>query len=519
MDSLRILALSADASQFDQTWGTLLRSYQQSYKLHENLIEFSKEKSINCDILIIDNVLKASIKGATLIGHLRKIGKLSFKTIVLLTTYSHEQLYSFKNIDIRPDIVMPMPFQNNMAMAKFNEAKSALYVTQELRKAFTDNDLDKIIGLRSNFNDTKFECFAEELLAEAYCKLGKFENYEASLHKMLEKKIWPSFILAREYSKQGDTEKFSKLIKKAKEFHGNDIGLSYLFLQGNVMLQSAEIGNEPISLSKQNDYFQAPEYLYWLSKFEYKRQKFKNALVNHLAYIKDKESTSLEDIEDYKLLSKYTESYLSYEDMYDIELIKDTVQTFKRAKNRNILDDTLNLSSIKFDIRLNMLNKNYDEIGPLVIEAYTKYPEILAEYPVIMKDIIYTISNSVELSKLKRKLLKEKAVRKLLLHSARNINQKIATLLEEAKVLISNDEHSAAELKLTKVLKNDQGNIDASFMLADINVHFASLHKNKDTKKRFVNMAMQILEDANNPISDWERNRKAELNHKMAELV
>lgn len=515
MNNVKIIALSKDASHFDQTWGLMLRDIQQQYRLFESLSEFNKLKQIDCDLFIIDNDLKESIKGATLIRHLRKVGKLSFGTVVLLTSSLPKEFYSFKNIDIRPDFISPSPFQMNSAKKCYESALNAIQETRNLRLAFSNNDLEKTISESRKITSKVHQNFTKEVLAEAYCKMGIFSDKEAELLEILKEEIWPAYVLAREYSREENLNKFSHLISETKNIHNGNIGLSYLYLQGNVMLQNAEYSDEEFSLSRNNDYFNAPEYLYWISKFEYKREKFKQALASQLEYINDKSETSLENCDDYKLLATYTEAYLLSDERKDNELLENTVCAFNSANKRNILNESLSIAAIKFEIRLKMLQKDYSMISSMIIDMYNKHSDTLKAYPKLMNDIIYTVSNSVELSDVRNNLLKNKEISHALKTSRVMNNEKINSLLLNAKEKINNHEYSDAELILSKILRNDKGNIDASFMMSEIKIHLANINKSKSARKNFLGMAMQIMEDSNHPSSEWERNRKIEIINKI----
>jgi hypothetical protein len=473
---------------------------------------------MECDIFIVDNILKESNKGLTLIQNLRKINRLPFTSITVLSSYAPKELYLFKNIDIRPDIVMPMPFNMDSAKKYLQQAIEMLNDTFNIRSAYQDNDLNKIIKESSALSNSKFSYFGSELLAESVCKLGSFKTHESKLYGVLKSNMWPSYILAREYVREENFNKFKFLIEQARINHGDNIGLSYLYLQGNVMLQNAETNNiDNLITTRNNDYFNAPEYLYLISKYEYKREKFKSALSNQLAYVNDKAGTIMENAEDYKILEEYADSYLKSDEKKIESLVIDTIKCMKDAESRNFLSESLKVSALKFNIRLGMITKDYNSIIPSIIEIVENYTNIIDAHPIVLSDIIYTISNTPEMSEIKDKLCENTKIKKLIEINKVGISEKIESLLADAINKIKESEHSDAEIILSKILKNDPGNINASFMLADLKLYFASLTNNY-TRDTFVNMSMQIIESSHCPKSEWQKEKRNEILEKAKEL-
>jgi hypothetical protein len=513
MNEIKIISLAKDNGQFDQTWGKLFRENNQDYKLFENLTDLNRTKNLECDIFIVENILKEDIKGCTIIKNLRKTNKLPLTSLTILASYAPAELYLFKNIDLRPDIIMPLPYNAENARNCYRKAIKKMSETISLRKSFENSNLNNIMAEAELCKDTDFSM---ELMAESVCKLGSFKTIESKLYSQLKDNMWPSYILAREYVYQQELSKFAFLIDEAKRHHGLNIGLSYLYLQGNVMIQSAE-SDKSIFTSQNNDYFNAPEFLYLMSKYEFKRNKFKNSLKNQLEYIKDKSNTSLENKEDYQLLSKYTDSYMKSEEKKDQSLISEAVDCFNDADSRNILDEILKVSSLNFSIRLSMLKKDYDSVVPYLVELIENHHTMIKSHPEIISDIIHTISNCVELSQLKEKLTSNKKLNDLINISKIEINPKLKNLIVDANIKIKENDYSEAEMILSKILKNDPGNLDASFMMAETKLYFASLTNNY-TRSKFVSMAMQVLEDCKFPFTEWQIEKKIELVQKADKL-
>lgn len=518
---VRICALTSQASKIDSTWGQLIRECNYTFDIYhsrKSLVEALVDNSY--DIFIIENDL-GDIKGHVLISHLRNIGKLPFTSITILCSSAPMELFQFKPIDQRADVVCNYPFNVTSAKTSLIDALKKHKSEEKVRYAFQSGDHNKVSQVAGAIS--KKNTFCLEIFYESESRYSNLDTSEARLYQYINEKIWPSYILARHYLSTKNLQKLTRLISFCRNIYKSNIGLSYLYFQGHSLLKELEFSKSDFTVASE-EFLQLPEYLFWIAQHEYIQKNFKKAVNKQVEAINSVKDTIFESKDSYTDLQKFTNEYICQTDFDDIETVSKAVACIKEASDRDFVDESISVAAKMFDIRAKMLSGDTVHIGKNIVELTSVHIDYLEKYPHVISDTLKTIYGNASLSSIEYQIQHElvranRMTQEFIEKYARkfSIPKRIKALIDQACIEISSGNLDDAEDKLSKVLGTKPGHFEASCLSVEISLSLIQRGKGF-AKGSHMKKIFSILECISNPNTEWEKSRLSDLKSKAESI-
>lgn len=514
----KICAICNNQNHFDETWGNLLRSLGVDPVMCQSKSELIKLlKNDSFDAVIVDNDLGEGCKGHTLISHLKMVKLLPYTTLTILCTSQPLELFMFNPVDLRADIVSSVPFNKQSALNALTEAQNRSSSESQIRKAFMDNNFNKILSIYSSSKNNS--SFYSELLFESASKFSDSGFNEAKLFRYLDNALWPAFILSRKYIAENNLCKLSSLVELAKEKHPSNIGMAYLYFLGHTLISNLEL-SEQVEIHS-SSLSNLPQYLFWLAEHQFSNCQFKKAIEYQLDAINSVKNTDFEDSKMYEKLVNYTDSYISSEDFSDGSYVNEVSASLSHACKRGVINQSVSISGDIFKIRSLMLLGPNKGIANELISLFNNNFEFINKYPDVIQSLLdFIYSNQTfryVMLDLESKLCNlSTSGRKAFdnIHASDSKDIKINKLKSEAIEFMNIEAWDEAEEKLDQVLGNSPGNIEASYLKAKC--LFAIIQRAKGfAKNSYIQKISHTLEKASPPRNEWEAKKIKDIKNEL----